>query len=213
MTLHHPDRMNIDEFLQSSYPNSGGHAKDRPILPAEWTDSAGVALVGTTTGTVGRAAINLGTTDLLGIQWNTTAGASDIAHWTYQLPMDYNPTVDKLRLVVMVRKTKASDENTNLALVCNAKWFDSASTAGEALSAVIQSAALAAATAGTDWDDFEEVIFDLDGHGLKPGAILQLELYPHEQVGSSTMVLDMISARLDYRGGVSHHDRDLRSWA
>ncbi len=212
-TAHHPDRTNIDEFLQSSYPNSGGHAKDLVIPFWEWRNANGTDMAAVSIGTVGKATINLGATDLKGIQWSVGATTTDIAYWHGQVPMDYDPVEDKLRLVVRVRKTDAIDENANLALVCNAKWFDSASIAGEALAAVLTSDALAASTTGTDWDDFEEVIFNLDGHGLKPGAVLELSVYPNETVGSTDMTLDMISARIDYRGGVSHNDRSLRNWA
>lgn len=202
------DRYNIEELLSSSVPN-GGYCHVRPIDAPDWKDANGAFFL-SGSGDIRMKALEMGTHDLVGIQFQHTADSDDKMYLHLAVPDDYDPITDKLRLALRVRKFDATDENTDLKLVALLKHFGEGDATPAAESA--QEVVLDGSTAGTAWTDWQLVDFVFDGAKVKPGGLIEIAVYPHEAVGSTDMKLEVIAAQLHYWGNVSLNDTGRRGW-
>ena len=187
-----PNSLFIEQSLDESVPQHG-FIDSRIISIGEFMGN-NAQLAAVASGTVGFANLEHGTIDIPGIQWDDTAAAADVVRFAFVVPSNYAKNEDKLELAVMARKIEGGSANADLALNCTALYLNPDSTGGETQAG--ESLVLATAS-GNDYN-YERLIYDISGLGLKPGSVLMLSLAPNEAPGTSNFI-EMIGAELRYR--------------
>lgn len=224
--------LTLEPGIRGSIPN-GGFPLDRPIPLNDWRTASSLDLTATAAATPYRALAN---TSIPVIVWRQDGAATDLIRTSLLVPGQYDPKVDDLRLLVAARKVDAaSDENTDLALGCIARYatlgqtnpklsatttpaappalsgYTPAITGDKALTAATQvNRLLVGSSTGADVSTFALYEFNLGNNGIKPCDLLILELFPHETVGTTDMVVQVAATSLRWHQNASLYNRQLR---
>lgn len=198
-------RMNIERILAGAH-QSDGVRETIPVPLTQLTLANGAPVTNAT-------APNLDATGthLRVLKWD--ANESEAVYWqTVNGGKWAKRGTDKTMLVrVLARKNNTgdpnTDENTNLALTVT-PYYKTASgtsvTAGTAVSVTIPSGAFSGSSdqAGFTWHEFN-IGSQLSGVTLDKGSVLSLKIEPNEQVGSSSMILQVLAIELVHRRHVA----------
>jgi len=222
----------FEPMVKGGYSN-GGFPVDRPIPLGDWRTATEAAL-GTSAGaTPYRALIG---TSIPAILWRQDAAATDLIRTSLIVPGQYDPNVDDLRLIALIRKDDTDDtENATLNMQCVSRILTpgqanpalAATTTPAAPSALVGftptlvgDTALTSATAvkrrlaaaaTTDMSNIIAYEFNLGNQGIKPCDVLVLELGPDATVGTTDLKVELVGTSLRWHTNMSIHRRELRS--
>ncbi len=177
----------VEPELHDAVPGSG-YLRSDIIKPTEIL-AGGAPIAAVAAGTVGTAVVNVGSNDVVMVQWDDTAGAADVAIAQIYLGDDFNEEADELEFRFRVARGGVT-ANTNLTLEATARKYGPGDTDGVLLiDAIPVSVDLGQAVASPpDYDTFTDVVVGLSGAGLKRRSIVEVHLAPNEAPGSSNFI-------------------------
>jgi hypothetical protein len=204
--------LSFEGDLENSHPRAGYRVDGYPFLPPVDLWRKGAALVGTNPEVVAS-----GPSALLGyaVKWDHDEGTSSKITAMIRMDEHWAEEQNDLVLNLLARKVDAAaaDENTDLKIEASFDWYNPTSGTTGTLTP-IQTTAIGAALDNTGV--FYLRTIDV-GAALKAankkiprGNMLVVGLYPHENVGTTDMDLELLAAWFRGRRHPAMKNRSLR---
>jgi hypothetical protein len=209
--------LNIEHSLRESVCTlEGAGLRDMVFGLGDWFLASGASLAATGAGIVGGGSIELGTFDIVGLVWNATADASDIAALSFLVPGDFNPKLDSAKFTLWLRNfdtTGSATANADLEMDWTATIFGTgdATARGKAATTVATgSFAVGTDVTGTAFSGFTKCVIDLSGKSLKAGDHVQIAIGPNEAVGTALAVQMLPGTRFRFGHNAGLNTRSER---
>lgn len=226
------NNLETEPGLRGSKPN-GGYLDDKIIPLNDWRTTTGVVLTATAAATPYRAVVS---TSLVPITWRQDAAATDLIRTEFPVPGFYDPLVDELQLIAVMRKFDTDDtENPTLNMQAVLKFMTNGQvdpTIAAAATPTAPAAGLDGVPAGSLLGDtaltaisavkrrlkaatnalsgYAAYSFNLNASALQPLDTAIIEFGPDATVGTTDMKVELIATMLRWTRSASINRRDLR---